>query len=90
MSENASEFEFPEKCPVCGGCVVQESGQVARRCINSLGCPAQLIGELEHFVSRKGFDIDGLGEKQLENLKDMDDRNIPSAKFIKEFYFQCE
>lgn len=59
-------FVFPDKCPVCGGNVVQEAGQVARRCVNTLGCPAQRIGELEHFVSRKGFDIDGLGTKQLE------------------------
>ena len=63
---NAAPFVFPDKCPVCGGNVVQESGQVARRCVNTLGCPAQRIGELEHFVSRKGFDIDGLGVKQLE------------------------
>ena len=59
-------FVFPEKCPVCGASVMQESGQVARRCVNALGCPAQRIGELEHFVSRKGFDIDGLGTRQLE------------------------
>ena len=63
---NAAPFVFPDKCPVCGGNIVQESGQVARRCVNTLGCPAQRIGELEHFVSRKGFDIDGLGVKQLE------------------------
>ena len=63
---NAAPFIFPDKCPVCGGNVVQETGQVARRCVNTLGCPAQRIGELEHFVSRKGFDIDGLGTKQLE------------------------
>ena len=60
------EFEFPAVCPVCGAAVVQELGQVARRCVNALGCPAQRIGELEHFVSRKGFDIDGLGTRQLE------------------------
>ncbi len=65
-NNSSKPFEFPDKCPVCGGAVVQESGQVARRCINSLGCPAQRIGELEHFVSRKGFDIEGLGTKQLE------------------------
>ena len=65
-ASNATPFAFPDKCPVCGGNVVQESGQVARRCVNTLGCPAQRIGELEHFVSRKGFDIDGLGVKQLE------------------------
>ena len=64
----ATEYVFPDKCPICGGNVVQESGAVARRCVNSLGCPAQRIGELEHFVSRKGFDIDGLGIKQLENF----------------------
>lgn len=65
-TSNSVPFVFPDKCPVCGGNVVQESGQVARRCVNTLGCPAQRIGELEHFVSRKGFDIEGLGTKQLE------------------------
>ena len=63
---DAMPFVFPDKCPVCGGAVIQEMGQVARRCVNTLGCPAQRIGELEHFVSRKGFDIAGLGTKQLE------------------------
>lgn len=65
---DATDFVFPTRCPVCGGNVVQESGMVARRCINTMGCPAQLIGELEHFVGRKRFDIDGLGVKQLENF----------------------
>lgn len=65
-TSNSVPFIFPDRCPVCGGNVVQESGQVARRCVNTLGCPAQRIGELEHFVSRKGFDIEGLGTKQLE------------------------
>ena len=65
-SPDAVDFEFPTICPVCGGAVVQESGAVARRCVNTLGCPAQRIGELEHFVSRHGFDIEGLGTRQLE------------------------
>jgi len=65
-SAGGVQFEFPTVCPVCGGAVVREAGQVARRCVNTLGCPAQRIGELEHFVSRKGFDIEGLGTRQLE------------------------
>ncbi|MBD5400716.1 NAD-dependent DNA ligase LigA [bacterium] len=67
-SSGGAPFEFPTTCPVCGAAVVQEAGAVARRCINTLGCPAQRIGELEHFVSRKGFDIEGLGTKQLEQF----------------------
>lgn len=63
---NAPDFVFPDTCPVCGGAVVQDAGMVARRCVNTLGCAGQRIGELEHFVSRKGFDIEGLGTKQLE------------------------
>lgn len=68
QSKNNQIFIFPKYCPVCGGAVVQENGNVAYRCVNTLGCPAQIIGELEHFVSRKGFDIDGLGTKQLETF----------------------
>lgn len=63
---NATPFEFPTTCPVCGAPVAQEVGMVARRCINTLSCPAQRIGALEHFVARHGFDIDGLGTRQLE------------------------
>ncbi len=59
-------FVFPTTCPVCGGAVVQESGAVARRCVNSLSCPAQIRGELEHFVSRHAFDIEGIGARQIE------------------------
>ena len=65
-AENTIPFVFPKTCPVCGGAVVQESGAVARRCVNSLSCPAQTRGELEHFVSRHAFDIEGMGEKQIE------------------------
>lgn len=65
-AENAMPFVFPNVCPVCGGAVVQENGAVARRCVNSLSCPAQIRGELEHFVSRHAFDIEGLGERQIE------------------------
>ena len=65
-SENSVPFVFPDVCPVCGGAVVREAGAVARRCVNSLACPAQIRGELEHFVSRHAFDIEGLGEKQIE------------------------
>ena len=64
--ENTVPFVFPTVCPVCGGAVVQESGQVARRCVNSLSCPAQIRGELEHFASKHAFDIDGLGERQID------------------------
>ncbi|MBN1325178.1 MAG: NAD-dependent DNA ligase LigA [Alphaproteobacteria bacterium] len=63
---NSKPYEFPIHCPVCGSNIVQESGLVARRCINSMSCPAQIVGELEHFVSRKGFDIEGLGSRQIE------------------------
>lgn len=64
--ENTVPFVFPDVCPVCGGAVVQEMGAVARRCVNSLSCPAQIRGELEHFVSRHAFDIEGFGQKQIE------------------------
>lgn len=70
-ASNSKPFEFPTVCPVCGGAVVHEADKVARRCVNSLSCPAQIAKELEHFVSRQGFDIEGLGTKQIEKFVEL-------------------
>ena len=69
-ADGSRPFEFPTHCPICGGDVVQDKGVVPRRCANMLSCPAQILGGLSHFVSRKGLDIAGLGEKQLEDFVD--------------------
>jgi len=58
---------IPESCPECGGEVVRIPGEVAVRCVG-LACPAQLRESLKHFASRRAMDIDGLGEKFIEQL----------------------
>jgi DNA ligase (NAD+) len=60
-------FEPPGECPVCGEQVEHLSGEVAWYCVNS-ACPAQLIRNIEHFVSRSAMDIDGLGIKIVRQL----------------------
>jgi DNA ligase (NAD+) len=55
------KFQMPTKCPQCGSSVTKDQGQVAVRCVNSQ-CPAQLQRRIEHFASRGGMDIEGLGE----------------------------
>ena len=57
----------PESCPVCGGEVVRVPGEVAVRCVG-LACPAQLLERVKHFAARRAMDIDGLGEKFIEQL----------------------
>ena len=64
-------YHFPTKCPVCGADVVQEANKVARRCVNTLGCPAMRVQSLAHFVSRKGFDIEGMGDKNIEKFVEL-------------------
>ncbi len=64
----SQSFEFPKKCPVCGGEISQEEGLVAKRCTNGFNCPAQAIERLRYFVSRDAFDIEGLGDRHLENF----------------------
>lgn len=59
----------PRTCPVCGGETVRFEGEPFLRCTN-LDCPAQLKGHIEHFASKLGMDIDGLGEKLVEQLVD--------------------
>jgi DNA ligase (NAD+) len=63
------KFKMPATCPVpgCGGKVVREEGEVAYRCINA-ACPAQLKSRLRHFASRNALDVDGLGEKLVDQL----------------------
>ncbi|MBI5282234.1 MAG: NAD-dependent DNA ligase LigA [Candidatus Solibacter usitatus] len=62
-------FEMPKQCPVCGSGVVRAEGEVARRCVNS-SCPARLKESLLHFSARPVMDIDGLGEKIVDQLVD--------------------
>ena len=63
------EFRMPKHCPVCGGDVVRDEGEVAYRCVNS-ACPAQLKESLLHFASRRAMNINGLGESLVDQLVD--------------------
>jgi DNA ligase (NAD+) len=67
-------FVMPSRCPVCGEEVVRPQGEAIRRCIN-INCPAQIKGRIVHFASKRAMDIDGLGEKLVEQLVD---RNVVS------------
>ena len=69
--ENTAPFEMPKICPSCGSPVSREEGDAAVRCTNT-ACPAQLMRNLIHFVSRNAMDIDGLGSAVLEMLVSKD------------------
>lgn len=59
-------FSFPDTCPECGATLVRVEGEAAWRCPNEAGCPPQIKGRMEHFVSRKAMNIDGLGEETID------------------------
>ncbi len=64
----ARRWRMPERCPVCGSQVVRLPGEAAHRCMGGLYCPAQRKGAILHFASRRAMDIDGLGEKLVDQL----------------------
>jgi DNA ligase (NAD+) len=68
-SRNA--YSFPDHCPECGSEAVAEEGEVDVRCTGGLICPAQRVQRLIHFVSRAALDIEGLGEKTVQEFFDL-------------------
>ena len=66
----AREFHLPTRCPVCGSAVVRLPDEAVARCSGGLFCPAQRKQALLHFASRRALDIDGLGEKIVDQLVD--------------------
>jgi DNA ligase (NAD+) len=68
-SGSEKKYQLPDSCPVCGSHVVRLPGEAAHRCQN-LSCPAQLKQQIGHFASRGAMDIEGLGDKLIDQLVD--------------------
>lgn len=79
--ENAKKIEFPTACPVCESAVVRVEGEAVARCTGGLFCGAQRKEALKHFVSRKAMDIDGVGEKLIEQLMERELVHTPADLF---------
>jgi len=70
--EDAQAIEFPSHCPVCDSEVERIEGEAVARCSGGLICAAQRKEAIKHFASRKAMDVDGLGDKLVEQLVDKD------------------
>ena len=66
--KGARRFKMPGKCPVCGSEVVKLESEAVARCSGGLFCPAQRREEIKHFASRRAMDIEGLGDKLVDQL----------------------
>lgn len=69
-NKNAQKITFIKTCPECGTSLVRKEGESAHYCPNEEGCPPQIKGKIEHFISRNAMDIDSLGEGKVEMLFD--------------------
>ncbi len=66
--DDVRKFVMPTECPVCGSDVFRQEGEAVARCSGGLFCPAQQVGAILHFSSRRAMDIEGLGDKLVEQL----------------------
>jgi DNA ligase (NAD+) len=71
-------WHMPRHCPVCGSAIVREEGEVVARCTGGLVCAAQRTQAIAHFASRRAMDIDGLGERYIEDLIAFDYLHSPA------------
>ncbi len=78
----AQLVSLPSVCPVCGNPVVREADQAVARCSGGLRCAAQRKGQIQHFASRRAMDIQGLGDKLVEQLVDSDWVTTPGGSFL--------
>lgn len=67
-NEESKKIEFITHCPECGTLLIKNEGEANHFCPNYLHCPPQIKGRIEHFISRKAMDIDGLGEETIDLL----------------------
>jgi DNA ligase (NAD+) len=67
-NENDKKIVFITNCPECGTALIKNEGEANHFCPNYLHCPPQIKGRIEHFISRKAMDIDGLGEETIDLL----------------------
>ncbi|GLR70467.1 NAD-dependent DNA ligase LigA [Agaribacter marinus] len=79
--ETASDIVFPVNCPICESHIEKLEGEAVARCTGGLVCQAQRKEAIKHFASRKAFDIEGLGDKVVEQLVDNNLINTPADIF---------
>ncbi len=66
--DNAVKVIYPEICPECGSNLIRTEGEAVHYCPNDEGCPPQIVGRIQHFISRRAMNIEGLGDETIDTL----------------------
>ena len=64
--QGALKIIYPENCPECKSNLIRKEGEAVHYCPNDIGCPPQIVGKMQHFISRKAMNIEGLGQETIE------------------------